>query len=88
MTVMSINSSLSLSQAAAHAGCGERTLMRAIGTGQLDAVKEHGHLLIAKTDLDRWIAARQAHRAPRLEDVLADVLSSTAELAAEKTTTP
>jgi excisionase family DNA binding protein len=50
---------LTVGDAAVAGECCTRTVRRAIRAGQLRATRAYGRILIERSELDRWIAARQ-----------------------------
>jgi excisionase family DNA binding protein len=54
------SSTLTLTQAAAKADVSERTMLRAIHTGELPSRKQSGRLIIDAEDLERWLAMKRA----------------------------
>jgi hypothetical protein len=47
------------SEAAAHAGCGEQTIHRAIAGGQLQTVRRRSRVYVVRASLEAWLTPKQ-----------------------------
>jgi excisionase family DNA binding protein len=63
VTPLTLRRGLTVTLAAAQAGCSASLVLKAIRSGQLPAVQVGGRqLLIEADDLDRWATSRKAQR--------------------------